>query len=193
MTSHTTERPGATQPPAYRGAEQAAPRGVRGGAWSADVDGEVVVFVIGMRVNRLRSVRRWTWVERQMPAMLRDLSALPDSPLLAFRSWISGRDVMVTQVWRSAEELGRFSRDQDHPHAHAWREFNRRIARSADVGIWHETYAVQADQVESLYGNMPPIGLGAAFGLVPGGSRRRTDAVRRVHGAAGDQELGALD
>ncbi len=48
-------------------------------------------------------------------------------------------------------------------------------------------------QVESLYGNMPPTGLAAAFGLVPAGSRRATAAVRRVHGAAGDHALGALD
>jgi len=154
-----------TSSPAYRGADDAAPAGVRGGAYAADVgEDEVVLFVIGMRVNRLRRVGSWTYVARQMPAMLRELAALPDSPLLWFRSWWSGRDVMVTQIWRSAEELGHFARDQDHPHAAACREFNRRIAASGDVGIWHETYVVPADQVESLYGNMPPTGLGAARG-----------------------------
>lgn len=190
----TTSTSSTAGPPAYRGAAEAAPAGVHGGALSADLgDDEVVLFVIGMRVNRLRRVRSWSYVARQMPAMLRELAALPDSPLLAFRTWWSGRDVMVTQVWRSAEELGRFARDQDHPHATAWREFNQRIAASADVGIWHETYVVRADQVESLYGNMPPIGLGAAYGLVPAGTRRATTAVRRVHGAAGDHALGQLD
>ncbi len=190
----TTTSPSTTPaPPAYRGAAEAAPDGVRGGVYSADLgEDEVVLFLIGMRVNRLRRVRSWTYVARQMPTMLRDLAAMPDSPLLGFRSWWSGRDVLVTQVWRSAEELGRFSSDPDHPHAAAWRTFNRRVAGSGDVGIWHETYVVRADQVESIYGNMPPIGLGAALGLAPAGTRRATTAVRRVHGAAGDRALGGL-
>ena len=189
MSTRTTESA------AYRGSREAAPRGVEGGMASADVEvggEEVVVFMIGMRINRLLKVRSWTWVARQMPAMIRDLMKLPDSPLLGAQTWVSGRNIMTVQYWRSAEELGRFARDQDHPHARAWAEFNRRLAANADVGIWHETYAVDREQVESLYGNMPAFGLGRALGLVPAGSRRRTTATDRVHGAAGDVELGAV-
>ena len=182
-----------TTPAAYRGAAAGAPPDVLGGMTAADIDAagdEVVVFLIGMRVNRWRAVRSWTWVARQMPAMLRSLSRQPDSPLLGFRTWVSGRNLMTLQYWRSAEELGRFARDQDHPHAHAWREFNRRLAANADVGIWHETYAVDAEAVETLYGNMPAFGLADALGTTGAGARRRTGAVARVHGAAGDHELG---
>lgn len=187
-------QPVAAAPAAYRGAASAAPAGVTAGLSSADIDAagdEVVVFLIGMRVNRWRAVRSWAWVARQMPAMLISLARLPDSPLLAAQTWVSGRSVMTLQYWRSAEELGRFARDPEHPHASAWREFNRRVAATADVGIWHETYTVAADQVETLYANLPPLGLARAFGQVPAGTRRRTTAVDRVHGAAGDHELGA--
>ena len=104
--------------------------------------------------------------------------------MLSVKAWLGGRDLMVSQVWRSAEELGRFARDQDATHAPAWREFNRRVAASGDVGIWHETYTCRADQVETLYGNMPPVGLGAALGLVPVGARRGTRAEQRVQGGA---------
>ncbi len=182
-------------PRAYRDAAAGAPAGIVPGIASADIDAaadEVVVFLIGMRVNRWRSVRRWTWVARQMPAMLRSLARQPDSPLLGFRSWVSGRNLMTVQYWRSAEELGAFARDPDHPHARAWREFNRRVAASADVGIWHETFTAGQDQVESLYANMPTFGLAAALGRTPATARRRTAAVDRVHGAAGDHELGAV-
>ncbi len=181
-----------TVPAAYRGAADNAPGPVRGGALSADLDGDVVVFMIGMRVNRLRKVRSWLPVFLAMPRMLAELSRQPESPLLGVRSWVSGRDLMTVQYWRSAEELGRYSRDPDHAHADAWRRFNRTVAATSDVGIWHETYAMSADQVETLYGNMPPFGLGAAHGLTSAVKRRRTRAVDAVHGAAGDVEIGTL-
>lgn len=177
-------------PPTYRGADAAAPRTVLGGMAAADVPDAAVVFLIGMRVNRLRRVRSWLQPVGAMTRMLTDLARQPDSPLLHARTWRSGRNVMVVQYWRSAEELGRYATDPDHPHAAAWREFNRRVAASADVGIWHETYAVAADQVETLYANMPPFGLAAAYGVVPATRRRSTTAAQRVHGAAGDQEFG---
>ncbi len=196
MDTTTDVRARTAEPAAYRGAGQRAPTGVLGGICAADIeaapDGEVVVFLIGMRINRLAKVRHWTWVARQMPMMVRSLLHQADSPLLGVRTWVSGRHVMSMQYWRSAEDLGRFARDQDHPHARAWAEFNRRVAANADVGIWHETYTLAADDVETLYGNMPPHGLGAALGQVPAGARRRTAAVDRVHGAAGDMELGTV-
>lgn len=179
----TTAVPG---PPGYRGAADAAPNGVRAGMWVADTGerDEVVLFMIGMRINRLRRVRHWWWVTRQMPKMLAELAATPDSPVLATKAWLGGRDLMVSQVWRSAEELGRFARDPAGTHAPAWREFNRRLAACGDVGIWHETYVCPAGAVESLYGNTTPIGLGSALGLRPVGERRGTSAERRVQGGA---------
>lgn len=52
------------------------------------------------------------------------------------------------------------------------------------VGIWHETYAVQAGAHESLYVGMPPTGLGKAFGLTEDRSRRRHARIGRNEVAA---------
>ena len=51
----------------------------------------------------------------------------------------------------------------------ALREFNKRAAAGGDVGIFHETYVVPRDGIESLYGNMPAFGLAAAHGARPRG------------------------
>ena len=194
MTTATTREQTEKVPAAYRGAAERAPRGVKGGAYAADIDGgdDIVVFMIGMRINRLRKVRSWAPVILAMPRMLVQLSRQPDSPLLDVRTWISGRDIMTVQYWRSAEELGRYARDADSIHAQEWRRFNQRIAATSDVGIWHETYAMSGEQVETLYGNMPAFGMARAHGMVSAASRRRTKAVDRVHGAAGDLEIGEL-
>ena len=46
------------------------------GRWTANVEGDFVVFLIGMRINRLRAVGEWLPVARAMGPMLREL--VPD-------------------------------------------------------------------------------------------------------------------
>ena len=170
----------------YRAAEDAAPRDVVAGQRVAEPQAdEVVVFVIGMRINRWRRVRSWMPVFTAMPKMLRELQADPDSGLLEARTFWSGRVFLVLQYWRSAEELGHYARDAQRLHAPAWARWNKsRIPSSGDVGIFHETYVVPRDAVESRYANMTPIGLGAAYPSVPREQRRRrTRAEDRVQGS----------
>ena len=44
---------------------------------TADVDGEVVVFLIGMRINRFWKIHKWLPVALAMPRMLRELRGGP--------------------------------------------------------------------------------------------------------------------
>jgi hypothetical protein len=142
---------------------------IQPGRWTAQVDGPVVVFLIGMRVNKLRKVRQWWWVMQAMPRMLRSLESTPDLGLLHQEGFIQGRTSLMVQYWRSFEHLERFARDADQPHLEAWRRFNRQIRESGDVGIWHETYQVAPGSVEAIYGNMPVFGLAAATASTPVG------------------------
>jgi hypothetical protein len=156
-------------PRAFQGAADAAPRGVQGGQYVAEVLTEdPVVFVIGMRINRWRRLRSWWPVFTGMPRMLAELKSR-DAGLLGARSYWSGRTFLTLQYWRSAEELGAYARDTSFRHARAWGEFNKRAAAGGDVGIFHETYVVPRDGIESLYGNMPAFGLAAAHGARPRG------------------------
>jgi Domain of unknown function (DUF4188) len=41
---------------------------------TARIDGELVVFLIGMRINRLWKCIKWLPVARAMPRMIRELS-----------------------------------------------------------------------------------------------------------------------
>ena len=169
-------------PRAYRGAAGAAPRGVQGGQYVAEVpSADPVVFVIGMRINRWRRLSSWWPVFTGMPRMLAELKSR-DAGLLGARSYWSGRTLLTLQHWRSAEELGAYARDPSFRHARAWREFNKRAAAKADVGIFHETYVVPRDRIETLYANMPAFGLAAAHGSLRRGvpTARRTAAHGRL-------------
>lgn len=139
------------------------------GRYTADVGQlgeEVVVFLIGMRINKPLKVGLWWPVFTAMPRMLRHLSQRPDKGLLAFRVSLFP-EIHVVQYWRSFDDLERFARNNDDPHLESWRRFNRRIGKSGDVGIWHETYRVKTADIESIYGNMPARGLASASAFIP--------------------------
>lgn len=138
---------------------------VRTGRWTAQLDGDFVVFLIGARIERrhpLRSFRDLSGM-RGMPRMLRYLQAHPEKGLLG---WYSAGLKVTVQYWRSFEALEAFTRNEDDPHLEPWRTFWRRVGRSGRTGIWHETYLVRAGEYEAIYGNMPPLGLGTAGRLV---------------------------
>jgi hypothetical protein len=140
---------------------------------------EVVVFIIGMRINRLLQVWRWMPVLAAMPKMIVELSRDPSLGLLAQpRTFLSGRVILLVQYWRSFEELERFARDPQRSHLGAWRDFNRRIRNNGSVGIFHETYRAPAEAIETVYANMPAFGLAGATACVPVGKGRHSAAAR---------------
>jgi len=144
------------------------------GRYSAQIEGDFVVFLIGMRINRLFALHKWLPVARAMPRMLTELYRQPALGMLQAQSSISGRVVTVVQYWRSFEHLHAYAHNRDAQHLPAWAAFNRSIGNNGTVGIWHETYLVQAGQYESVYANMPRFGLGAAANHVPATGRMNT-------------------
>ena len=129
---------------------------------TARIDGDFVVFLIGMRINKPWKVGKWLPVALAMPRILKELEAAP--PEIGFLgSMRPGLSTMLIQYWRSFEHLERYARVRDRQHWPAWVEFNRRMKNSRDeVGIWHETYLVRAGEYETVYSGMPLIGLAKA-------------------------------
>lgn len=143
----------------------------------------IVVFLIGMRVNRWWKVHRWLPIMFAMNRMLRELRARPESGYLGGTLLPS----LSVQYWESSEKLLAYASDRTGEHFPAWAEFYRRIGTNGDVGIWHETYVVPAGAYESMYVNMPPTGLGRYVPLVPARghlSRARTRLKGDQHGPA---------
>ena len=127
----------------------------------AQIDGDFVVFLIGMRINRPWRPHKWLPVLTAMRPMIRELARDPESGFLgATQGFLAGGPALV-QYWRSFDDLDRYARDREGRHLPAWRAFNRRVRDSGDVGIWHETYRVREGAYEAIYGNMPRVGLAA--------------------------------
>ena len=130
----------------------------------AEIDGDFVVFLIGMRVNKPWKIHKWLPVVLAMPRMLKELDAAPDAGLLGYQQYFG----VIVQYWRSFDHLERYARNRDAQHWPAWVAFNKNVGNaSGDVGIWHETYRISAGQYETVYGAMPRYGLAKAARHIP--------------------------
>ena len=146
-----------------------------------EIDGDFVVFVIGMRINKWWKVQQWLPVFLGMPRMLKELKGRPES---GFLGSVSG-GLLLVQYWRSFEHLEAYARSQNHEHWPAWVAFNKRMRNSrGDVGIWHETYLVRAGEYEAIYSGMPVWGLGSVGRLTPITGRRESARGRVGKGGA---------
>lgn len=148
-------------------------------------DGDVVVFNIGMTVRRPLRIDLWFPVFVAMPRMIAELERnraaadrgeTQDLGFLGAHTLVGRKGPWVVQYWRSTEQLYSYATSADARHLPAWRKFNAAARRHPlAVGIWHETFAVPASGIETLYGNGAQIGLGSVTGTI--------EATRRGRGA----------
>ena len=137
---------------------------------TVEIEGEFVIFLIGMRINKWWKVHKWLPTFLAMPKTIKELEADPSSGFLGHNG-LTGK--AIVQCWKSFDHLEAYARNQDKTHWPAWTNFNRRMKDSVgDVGIWHETYVISPGQFEAIYNGMPPFGLGKVGKLVPATGNR---------------------
>ena len=149
----------------------------------AEIDGEFVLFLIGVRINRPWKVGVWLPVFRAMRRMLAELERQPELGLLHARTHLGFPSAMVVQYWRSLAQLQAYAEAREHAHLPAWTAFNKSVGTNGDTGIWHETYVMAPGRAESIYVNMPPYGMGRAGRLFDAKGTRATGRKRLAAGA----------
>ena len=115
------------------------------GRWTAQIDGDFVVFLIGARPSRLHLLRSIKDLggRRGMKYMLDHLVAHPEKGLLGYEMGLK----TIVQYWRSFDHLEAFAKDTDDPHLEVWRSYWKRVGKSTRTGIWHETFLVARRRV----------------------------------------------
>jgi len=154
--------------------------------------GELVVFHIGMQINRWWRPDLWMPAFFAMPGMLRELSTEPDSGMLGYHLLFGSGGPYVVQYWSSVDKLYAYASSPNQQHRPAWTAFNR-AARKAPgaVGVWHETFRV--DTAESVYVSTKPMGLPKATELVPVGKRHDRAQARFADGRTGTPSSAPLE
>lgn len=141
---------------------------------------DLVVFLIGGRVNKWWLLPIVLPVFIMMPRMLRELAKNPELGLLGVQSLGTGG---MVQYWKSMEHLQAYAADRQRLHQPTWTRYVRKLMPIAAAGIWHETFVVRAGNYESVYTHMPKWGMGLFKPLVPVHGHR--DSARgRMAGAA---------
>lgn len=144
------------------------------GRWTHDpaaVGEGFVVFLIGFTFTRWWRIDAWLPTLLAMPRMLAELDEQPQRGMLGYRLALGPGGPLIVQYWRDVESLYEYASATDAAHRPAWTAFNRRARQHpGTVGIWHETYRV--DAAESMFVDCPPLGVGAAVGAVPVTARK---------------------
>jgi hypothetical protein len=159
---------------------------IEAGRFAGKIDGEFVVFIIGMRVNNLLAVNKWLPMMSAMPKMIKELVARPDLGLLHVERYTMWRGAGLIQYWRSYDHLHDYAHDRDRDHLPAWVAFNQAARGNTAVGIYHESYLVGPGRYETVYVNMPKFGLASAGEMVPavGSMKDAADRLRASNAAA---------
>lgn len=147
-------------------------------------DGDLVVFLIGMTVNKFWRPDLWLPSFTAMPRMLRELSRESGSGLLGYRLFFEGPNPVVVQYWDSLEKLYDYASNPGAEHRPAWGAFNRRAAKHPRaVGVWHETFTVS--RAESVYVGTPLLGLAKFTSRIPVDRKRNTARSRLRRSSTG--------
>ena len=125
------------------------------GRFTTNNDRDIVVLLIGARVNRFWLLPIALPVLSKMQKMVKSLSQDPDSGFLGYQSL----GLSTVQYWRSAEDLLRWVNDREKLHHSTQRAYYRKLFSQGAVGVWHEMYCVKAGCYEAIYNNMPDHGL----------------------------------
>lgn len=109
---------------------------------------DLVVIYLGMRVNRLRGLRR---LRELGPQIGRSAAQRPDGLLRHEMLFYSAFPLHVgmRQYWRDLDSLEAWTRSD--PHRTWWRDFLR---DSGGTGFWHETYLMRGG-MEAVYDDVP--------------------------------------
>jgi Domain of unknown function (DUF4188) len=137
------------------------------GRYTAAASDGLVVFAIGMRINRLFAVHRWLRPTINTVRMWRYMQRRRPPGYLNGYVYVYWRGVGMMQYWQDFESLEAFSRDATQPHLAAWRQLASQTTRDQTFGYWHETYRVSPGSHEAIYGSMPRFGLAAAAEHIP--------------------------
>ena len=132
------------------------------GRYTVDNTEDMVVFIIGMRVNKRLAIHKWFPVFTAMPGMVKELYTNKDElGFLSMESYFGLKTTTMIQYWRSLEDLLVYAKNEKH--LAAWKQFNRKVNNNEAVGIYHETYQIRKGTYEAIYVNMPHYGLGKAL------------------------------
>lgn len=96
------------------------------GRYTVDNAKDMVVFIIGMRVNKRLAIHKWFPVFTAMPGMVKELYTNKEElGFLSMESYFGLKTTTMIQYWRSLEDLLAYAKNDKH--LTAWKHFNQKV------------------------------------------------------------------
>jgi len=130
--------------------------------YQAKPNSSLVIFLSGFKIHHTWKFWKKWQINKALQDILDELEQNSVPGFLGYEQW-SGNPSLIIQYWRDHNALIAYARNKDAGHFPHWVAFNTRLAEDAAIGLWHETYLVQQNDMEGLYRNMRPLGLGRVF------------------------------
>src|SRR5690625_4382226 len=93
------------------------------GSYTTKNSDTIVVFLIGMRINKRLAINKWFPVFKAMPGMTKELYTNKEQlGFLSMESYFGFRTTVMIQYWRSTDELLAYAKGD--LHLKAWKNFN---------------------------------------------------------------------
>jgi heme-degrading monooxygenase HmoA len=124
---------------------------------------ELCLVRLGIQVRRISALLYAARLGRAIERSSAEAIATGAGLLSSERFTVARGHFGVLQYWRSFDDLEAWSHRP--PHSEWWREAVERMRSRSDLGIFHETFLVPRDRIESIYLNCRPAGL-ATFGTL---------------------------
>jgi hypothetical protein len=124
---------------------------------------ELCVIRLGLVVRKLSGLPFVSKFRKSIEQSAVEAKAADAGLLSSERFLIRWNHFGFLQYWRSFQALEDWSHKP--PHSIWWREALERMRKRGDFGIYHETFLVPRQGVESVYLDCPPIGV-ASFGVI---------------------------
>lgn len=99
---------------------------------TSSLEGDFVVFLIGLRINEPLKVHKWWPVVRAMPRMLEEPHRQPELGFIHAEMCFSRTTIMV-QYWRSMQQLLAYAKNKNAEHLPAWQAFNKAVGTNGSV------------------------------------------------------------
>jgi hypothetical protein len=122
---------------------------------------ELCLVRLGIQVRGLRALFYAIRLARAIDRSAAEAIASGAGLLHSERYSIGRNHFGVLQYWRRFEDLEAWSHRP--PHSEWWRKALERMRTRGDLGIYHETFLVPRDRIETIYLDCAPAGL-AVFG-----------------------------
>ena len=95
------------------------------GRYTTENTEDIVVFIIGMRINKRFALHKWLPVFTAMPGMIKELYTNKDElGFLSMESYFGLRTSAMIQYWRSMDDLHAYAKNERH--LSAWENFNQK-------------------------------------------------------------------